>query len=254
MQLSEAQLPTAAWTIGTVTARTDWAPGLFTITVDAPVEPFVSGQFLMLGLQVGEEFVKRAYSVASCAGQPPEFYIALVEDGELTPSLYQLQPGDPVGITRSAQGHFTLEYVVDAPALWFISTGTGLAPFIAMMRTEEPWRRFGKVIVVHGVRHSADLAYQEELAAHSAAHPGQLVYIPTVTRDPDAQGVLHGRIPGLLDQMQERAGVALAPDTSQVLLCGNPAMIKDLETWFNERGMPRNKKSRPGNVTTERYW
>lgn len=254
MQLSEAQLPSAAWTIGTVSKRIDWAPGLFTITVEAPVQPFVSGQFLMLGLPLEDKFIKRAYSVASCAGQPPEFYIALVADGALTPSLFNLQPGDQVGITTAAQGHFTLEYVLDAPALWFIATGTGLAPFIAMMRTEEPWRRFGKVVLVHGVRHSVDLAYQEELAAHAAAHPGQLVYIPVVTRDPDAQGVLHGRIPKVLDQIQDLAGVVLAPDTSQVLLCGNPDMIKDLEALFTERGMPRNKKSRPGNVTTERYW
>lgn len=250
----EQVLPATGWLIGTMTERKDWAEGLWTMTVQADVTPFVPGQFLQLGLPVGERWVKRAYSVASAPHEAPQFYIALVPDGELTPSLDRLRPGDPVGISKQAAGHFTLEHVPDARVLWLFATGTGLAPYIAMLRTEAPWSRFERIAVVHGVRRAADLAYKDELLALSEARGGRLSWLPLVTRDPDAPGVMHGRIPQLIPTLEEAVGEALRPETSQVLLCGNPEMIKDMETLLVERGMNRNKKTRPGHYTTERYW
>ena len=254
MLVSESLLPGPAWTVGRITRRDEWADGLWTFRVDAPIKPYRAGQFLMLGAHNGEKWVKRAYSVASPCHQLPEFYVTLVADGEFTPFLHTLHAGHDVGITMAAQGHFTLELVPDAPILWLISTGTGLAPYIAMLRTEEPWQRFGRVVVVHGVRHSSDLAYKDELLAMSAAHDGRLSWVPVVTREPDATGVLHGRVPSALPQIEALVGAEVAPDTSQVLICGNPEMLKTLELMFGERGLKKNRKREPGHITTERYW
>ena len=97
--------------------------------------------------------------------------------------MHLLNPGDALGVSARAAGHFTLARVPDAPVLWMIATGTGLAPYLSMVRTEEPWRRFGRIIVVHGVRHAVDQAYRDELAALSAAHDGRLTRVPVLSRE-----------------------------------------------------------------------
>lgn len=254
MQVDASVLPGSDWAQGRVTGRVEWAEGLFSIQVEASVAPFRAGQFLNLGGFDGERWVKRSYSVASAPGQPLEFFIVRVEEGALTPWLAALQPGDAVGVSREAAGHFTLELVPDAPILWLIATGTGLAPYLSMLRGEEPWARFGRVVLVHGVRRRADLAYADELSALSAAHGGRLTVVPVVSRDPEAPGVLHGRIPANLSAIEAAAGAALAPETSQALLCGNPEMVEEVEALLAERGLRKNRKRAPGHVTTERYW
>lgn len=254
MQVESSSLPDQDWLLGVVSHRVDWAPDLFTLTVAADIEPFHAGQFLNLGAHDGERWVKRAYSVASAPGQPPEFFVVRVDGGAFTPFLHGLQPGDRVGVSRAAAGHFTLELVRDAPLLWLVCTGTGLAPYLAMLRTEEPWTRFGRVILVHGVRKAADLAYRDELAAMNLARGGRLSWIPVVSREPEAPGVLHGRIPANLAAIEARATAEIRPDTSQILLCGNPEMVEELETALAARGLTKNRKRAPGHITTERYW
>lgn len=242
----------SGWTVGAVTLRQDWTPDLFTLVVEAEVAPFTPGQFLRLGLLEEDRFVSRAYSVASPHDHKLEFYIAVVEGGALTPALHTLGPGDPVAVTVEAAGHFTLAHVPDAPALWLVATGTGLAPYIAMLRTDEPWARFGRVVVVHGVRTHADLAYREELRQLSATRG--LRYLPVVSREPPRDGALSGRIPANIAALEALAGAPLTPETSQVLLCGNPEMVAEMEKLLAARGMGRNRRTKPGNVTAERYW
>lgn len=240
------------WTTGEVLGRRDWTPELFTLTVAAAVAPFEPGQFLRLGLARDEHLLSRAYSVASAPGAPLEFYVALVQDGALTPALHALAPGEALAVTVEAAGHFTLAHLPDAEQLWLVATGTGLAPYLSMLRTEEPWRRFGRVILVHGVRLHADLAYADELRALAASRG--LVYLPLVTREPPREGVIGGRIPARLAELEARAGAPLDPARSQVMLCGNPDMVEEMEALLAARGLHRHHKGRPGNVTAERYW
>lgn len=241
------------WVQGEVSGKVEWTADLFTLAVTAPVRPFLPGQFLRLGLPVHDQWVSRAYSVASAPGTPLEFYVVRVAEGALTPSLHDLRPGDPVGVTVEAAGHFTLDRVPDAEDLWLISTGTGLAPYISMLRTDDPWRRFRRIAVVHGVRHAPDLSYQPELAALSAAHDGRLTYVPVVSREA-APGAVQGRIPQQLAAIEAAAGFALSAASSQVLLCGNPDMLSEMEALLEEKGMHRHRRERPGNVLLERYW
>lgn len=232
----------------------DWTENLFTFTLDAAVEPFRAGQFFRLGLVEGETWVSRAYSAASAPGQPLEFYVALVEGGALTPDLHRKAKGDEIAVFPRATGHFTLEHVHDAELLWLVCTGTGLAPYISMLRSEEPWARFGRVIVVHGVRHAADLCYREELLALGQRRGDRLSWVPVVSREPTREDVICGRIPQQLEAVEARAGYGIRPETSQVLLCGNPDMVVEVEALLAARGLRRNKLKLPGHITTERYW
>lgn len=247
------------WLSGTVVDKTDWAEGLFTLAVAAEgVADFLPGQFLQLALTLDGEHVRRPYSVASPPGRVVEFYIVVVEGGRLTPQLAKLVPGDSVEVSEHAAGGFTLAKTPDAENLWLFGTGTGLAPYIAMLRTAEPWERYRKIIVVHGVRHPEHLSYQDEFAVwaeQKARHPGQLVYVPTVTRQKHP-GALEGRITTLFQdgQLEDRAGVALRPDNSAVMLCGNPQMLDDMETLFAARGLRKHRAKEPGHWVVERYW
>jgi ferredoxin--NADP+ reductase len=241
---------------GSITARQDWAPGLMTLTVEAEVEPFSPGQFLNLALQPEGQLVRRSYSIASAPGAPLQFLLAKVPGGQLTPALFGLAQGDRVLVEPKPQGFFTLQWVPEAHQLWMIATGTGLAPYLAMLRGEEVWERFAELVLVHCVREAAHLAHAAELAALSAQRRGQLRVVPVVSREPAAQGVLHGRITRLLSEgeLERRAEVELSPERSHVMLCGNPAMIDDMLERLDARGLRKHRVRRPGHVTIERYW
>ena len=244
------------WTKSLITRKRVWKDGLFTITVDAPnVFPFTAGQFLQLGLVDEENHIHRPYSVASPHGTELEFYIVLVEDGELTPLLWALNEGDSLDVSERAAGRFTLERAPDADNLWLVATGTGLAPYIAMLRTEEPWERYQRICVVHGVRHEQDLSYQDELCAYGEQYPGRFAYVPATTRDEFSTG-LQGRIPSLFEEgsLEEFAETSLTSTDSTILLCGNPAMLDDMELQLERRGMKRHRSRAPGQIVVERYW
>lgn len=242
-----------------VLRRVDWAPGLISLVLDADLGPFRPGQFIDVAVEVADAEgarPSRSYSIASAPGQAPEIFVSLVSEGEITPRLCAVQPGDPIWLRWPAAGVFTLDRLPDARHLWLIATGTGLAPYISMLRDGSCWQRFERVIVVQGVRAAQDLAYRDELASLAAQHPGRISVIPVVTRDPDAPDVLHGRITTLhaSGALESRAGVCLSAEDSQVMLCGNPAMVEEMRARFEAMGWQRNSPRRPGQFTVEAYW
>lgn len=248
------------WCHGTITGRQVWADGLFTIKVAVEgIDPFQPGQFLQVGMQLTDgdqqEHVYRPYSVASPWGPVLEFFIVVVPEGRLTPRLWELDSGDPIDVSARGAGRFTLKHTPAAENLWLVATGTGLAPYIAMLRTEDPWQAYENIVVVHGVRHGCDLAYADELREISAARSGRLAYVPTVTRE-EFDGALTGRIPGLLENgsLESRAGITIHPDSSAIMLCGNPAMLDDMEALLEQRGVRRHRSKAPGQLVLERYW
>ncbi len=244
------------WCSGTITQKTIWAEGLFTIQVQVEgVQEFQPGQFLQIGHQDGDEHVHRPYSVASPWGSKLEFFIVRVDDGQLTPFLWALEEGASLDINHRAAGSFTLQKTPDAEVLWLIATGTGLAPYIAMLRTEEPWQRYKKIVVVHGVRLAQDLAYTEEFQQLTEKHPEQFAYVPTLTRE-STNGALQGRIPELLKSgaLENQAGIQMSANNSSVMLCGNPAMLDDMEQHLESRQMKRHRSKSPGHIVLERYW
>lgn len=233
--------------------RTEWAPGLITLRLG--VEPsFEAGQFFNLALYLDGEFTRRAYSAASAPGEPLEFFIAEVNDGEFSPALFALGEGQHVWVEDKPQGFFTLRYVPDATDLWLVATGTGLGPFIAMLRSGQVWERFRRVVVVHGVRDTAQLAYRAELAAWSEQRA--LGVVTCLSRAAAAPPLLHGRVTQALanGSLEAAAGISISPEHSHIMLCGNPEMVAEMSALLHERGLSKHRQRKPGHITTEKYW
>ncbi len=243
------------WTPARLIRRLDWAPGLATFHFDLELESFVAGQWVSIAVSVSGERVKRAYSLASAPGAAPEFFVTEVADGAVSPRLFALQPGEGLEIESKPQGFFTLDYVPDSEQLWLVATGTGLGPYISMLRAGRVFERFAHVVVVHGVREAAHLAYANELR-DAGTDRCQVSYVPVVSRDPNQAGVLHGRVTTVLSsgQLEEAARAKLAPDKSHLMLCGNPDMIQDLMALLEVRGLQRHRVRKPGHITIEKYW
>ncbi len=243
------------WTRGVIERKQVWADGLFTLEIKAPdVAEFEPGQFLQLGIEQPDGHLHRPYSVASPHGEVLDFFIVLVEGGRLTPHLWKMGVGDELDVSAKAAGSFTLSHCPDASTLWLVATGTGLAPYIAMLRTETPWQRYEKILVVHGVRQGSDLCYQEELAAHQQQRPGRFTYIPVVSRE-DVDGALRGRITHCITNgsLESAADQELEPDCC-FMMCGNPDMLNETEQLLGKRGLKKHKRKEPGQIVVERYW
>ena len=177
-----------------------------------------------------------------------------VPDGLLTPALHKLKAGDKLQVMEKASGFFVMDEVPNGKNLWMLATGTGLGVFISLLKTSQPWDRFEKIILVHGVRTKNELAYQEQIRKFETYHPGKIKYIRTITREKDID-CLNIRIPQGLEnkEIQKLAGIEVTLD-SQIMICGNPDMINDTVALLEKSGLKRNRRSKPGNITLEKYW
>ena len=249
---------------GRIRAQREWAAGLATLTVAAEIEPFEPGQFVNLALRLDASgqpssagsIVHRSYSIASAPGSPLEFLVTRVAGGAFTPALFDRPVGESLLVESKPQGFFRLSYVPEtARELWMIATGTGLGPYVSMLRTETTWARFERFVVVHGARLRAHLSHRDELEAASHAHGDRLSYVPLVSRE-DPMGGLAGRIPSAIEsgEVEARAKLTLSADRSHVLLCGNPDMIQDTTRTLGARGLRKHRPRAPGHVSFEKYW
>ncbi len=244
------------WIKGEIVGRKVWGPGLFTLSIRAPgVAPFEPGQFLQLGIEQPDKHLHRPYSVASPHGDVLEFFIVLVEEGHLTPKLWAMREGDSIDVAKKAAGSFTLSHVPSNECLWLIATGTGLAPYIAMMRSGELWEKFQRVVIVHGVRYTQDLAYQEEFSEYRQRFKDAFLYIPAVSRERIEDGI-EGRITVALSsgELEKFSNMEIKPSNSTFMLCGNPDMLNEMEDSLVARGLLRHKPKAPGHIVVERYW
>jgi len=249
-----------AWVEGRVAAVRRWTDELCSLMVDAPAVTFSAGQFARLALPAPagarDPMLGRPYSFVNPPHRAPhEFYFILVPGGPLSPRLAALEPGDSVWLLPRANGFFTIAEVAPAEALGCLSTGTGIGPFLSMLRTDEPWQKFGRVALVHGVRHARELTYQDAIAEIRATRGGAFTYVPMVTREAHA-GALAGRIPAAIadGRLEARASLALGAENAHVMLCGNPAMVEDAQKVLAQRGMRRHRRREPGHITVETYW
>ena len=245
----------ADWQESRVLGKTEWNDKLFSLTFDADLLPFKAGQFIKVGLEVDGERIERPYSLVNAPDEKPgEIYFNLVDEGPLTNVLANIQPGDPIWVTRDAHGFLVLDEVPEAKHLWMMATGTGLGPFISMLRSGEANARFEKIVLVHGVRYAADLSYQERIAEISDGIDGKLTYIPVISRE-KSENALHGRITHLIENgdLEERAGLQLNAEESHLMLCGNIAMIRDVIKLLEPRGMKKHRRYEPGHIMMEKY-
>jgi len=195
-----------------------------------------------------------------------EFLLICIEHGKLTPQLWNLNVGSRIWMDDHASGLFTLESIPLGQDVVMVSTGTGIAPFISMLRTyrnEPPWCH---VVVIHGVRYIADLSYRDELEAMARTH-ANMQYIPMVSREGGDAGededvdvgrgqFLRGRVQRLLESgiYKSLTGRTLDPHRCHVMLCGNPAMIESVQADLEHRGFCTQTPIQPGNIHFERYW
>jgi ferredoxin--NADP+ reductase len=239
------------WLEGTVVENRHWTPALFTLRVEGARLAFEAGQFVRIALDIDATRVARPFSMVNAPHEPLlEFYGIVVPQGPLSPRLAQMKAGDRLYVASNPAGFLVLSELPAARTLWLMSTGTGIAPFISMLRAGTPWERFENVVLVHAVRHAAELAYRDEVERIK-----NLRHVRIVSRE-DAPGALRGRIPALVrdGQLEAAAGLKLAPEDSQVMLCGNPDMLKDTTATLAERGMRKNRRRTPGHVTVESFW
>ena len=244
------------WLQGRVAARVDWTENLCSLVVEAAIAPFRAGQFVKIGLASDGEPLGRPYSLVNAPQDPLlEFYFSVVPEGPLSPRLARLDVGDPLLVMSQANGFLVLEEVPPASHLWLISSGTGIGPFLSMLKTEEPWQRFQRVVLVHAVRRAEELSYRHTIASVADKHRQKFSYVPFVSRE-RVDYALAGRIPAALadHRLEERVNLAIDAKQSHVMLCGNPAMVEDATAVLKARGLAKHKRREPGQISTETYW
>ncbi|MCW8809095.1 MAG: ferredoxin--NADP reductase [Rhodanobacter sp.] len=239
-----------------------WNDSLFSFrTTRDPGFRFDSGQFVMIGLETEGRPLLRAYSIASANWEEHlEFFSIKVADGPLTSRLQHLKPGDPVIVSRKPTGTLVLNDLKPGRNLYLLGTGTGLAPFLSIIRDPDTYERFERIVLAHGVRHIDDLAYADELERELPQHPylgemvrQKLIYYPTVTREAfrNRGRITDAIVDGLLSTV---TGLPpLDPAIDRVMLCGSPAMLEDLSTLLDGRGFHVSPRTRePGDYVVER--
>lgn len=237
------------WLSGRVVENRHWTPSLFSLRIEAPRIRFEAGQFVRIALDIGGERIARAFSFVNPPRDPVlEFYGVIVPEGPLSPRLARLQPGDTLYVAPNPAGFLVLSEVPDADTLWLVATGTGLAPFLSILRTDEPWQRFRNVVLVHAVRHASELTYRDVIAGTRAR------YVTFVSREAHA-GSLVGRVPAAVrdGRLESAAGTAI-DERSHFMLCGNPQMLRDMTQALAERGLRKHRRRMPGHISVESFW
>lgn len=245
----------------TVLSVHHWTDRLFSFrtTRDSSFR-FKNGYFTMIGLEVEQKPLLRAYSMASANYEEElEFFSIKVPDGPLTSRLQNIQVGDEVLVGRKPTGTLVLDHLLPGRNLYLLATGTGLAPFLSIIRDLEIYDNFEKVIMVHGCRHAADLAYRELITEELPKHEffgevtrDKLLYYPCVTREPFKN---QGRITQLLGSGKLSADLglpALSVENDRFMLCGSPAMLTDLCDLLDSKGFSEYRHGDLGHYVIER--
>jgi ferredoxin--NADP+ reductase len=231
----------------------------FTTTRDKGFR-FLNGQFIMIGLPVNGKPLLRAYSIASANFEEHlEFLSIKVENGPLTSRLQHIQVGDTIIVGKKPTGTLVIDYLLPGRRLYLLSTGTGLAPFMSIIRDPETYEKFEQVILVHGVREVAELAYHDYIA-HDLPNDevlgeviaGKLLYYPTVTREPYKN---QGRATDLIEsgKLFTDLGIpTLDPETDRAMICGSAEMLADLKRMLEARSFVEGNTSTPGSFVIER--
>ena len=231
----------------------------FTTTRDASLR-FANGNFTLIGMEVDGKPLVRAYSIASPNTQETlEFLSIKIPDGPLTSRLQHIQPGDTILAGHKPTGTLVVDYLLPGRRLYLFATGTGVAPFMAIVRDPATYERFEQVVLVHGCRLVAELAYRRYLTDELPhdEHLGEMVarqlkYYPTVTREPFQT---QGRITALIQSGQmarDLALPALDPQTDRAMICGSWEMLKSIKQVLVGRGFAEGSAARPGHFVVER--
>ena len=227
---------------------------------------FKAGQFAVLALpddanNLDGEWHRRAYSITSAPSQDEvEFYIVLVKDGRLTPRLFNLKAGDEIFMGEKPAGLMNFNGVEEDSNILFISTGTGIAPFVSMLREHKDEIFNGKrqVALIHGARHTYELGFKGELEELEKKNP-YFRYYPVVSRADQEIGMAWTGYTGHAQDLikngtvEKHLGVKIKPEDFHVFLCGNPRMVDETVELFTEKGFTRNTIKEKGNLYFDKH-
>ena len=242
-----------------------WTDKLLTFTTTRPPGySFTAGQYARLGLRDANGLVWRAYSMTSSPGQDfLEFFGVLVPGGLFTTQLKALKEGEGILVERQCFGFMTPDRFSDGEDLWMIATGTGVGPYLSMLRDPFVWGKFRHLVLVYGARHVKELAYLDELASYVRKapfdSPARLTVIKAVTREEAGDAdplLLNGRVTTLFESgsLERAAGLPVTDAASRIMMCGNPEMIEDMRKLLHGRGLRPVRRALPGHFVTENYW
>ena len=238
-----------------------WTERLFSFTTTRDTSlRFSNGHFTMIGLRVNDKPLLRAYSIVSANYEEHlEFLSIKVPDGPLTSRLQHIQVGDSIVVGKKPTGTLLIDYLLPGKRLYMLSTGTGVAPFLSIIRDPETYEKFEQVVLVHGVREVKELAYHDYITQELPQHEflgemvsQQLKYYPTVTREAFKH---QGRVTTVIDNGQMAADLglpALNPVEDRVMICGSPEMLRDLKHMMETRGFKEGNTTKPGDFVIER--
>lgn len=251
----------AAFDLEKVLSVHHWTDRLFSFTTTRSQSlRFSNGHFTMIGLRVDGKPLLRAYSIVSPNYEETlEFLSIKVQDGPLTSRLQHIRVGDEVIVGHKPTGTLLIDYLLPGKRLYMFGTGTGLAPFLSIIRDPDTYEKYEEVILVHGVRQVNELAYHDMITQDLPRHEffgemisEQLKYYPTVTREPYKN---QGRITDLITTGKLFADLGVPemnPDEDRAMICGSPQMLRDLKTLLELRGLSEGNTSTPGAFVIER--
>lgn len=241
-----------------------WTPSLLRFSTTRPSAlNFLPGQYARIALEVGDRLVWRAFSFASAPGdQLLEFVAVLVPGGLFTSKLAVIQPGDTLYVEHENYGFLTLDRFIDGEELWMLATGTGVGPFVSMLRDRSVWKKFRHVVLVQGVRDECERIFRDELLAlqkQASLEDARLSLIDCVSRFQRSvvpPEIIPARITSAWDQgwLETKACQPITPKSSRIMLCGNPNMIEEMRERLHSRGMTPCRRATAGQFLTENYW
>ncbi len=245
----------ADWLSSKVVGKRQWNARLFSLRIQSEFNKFEAGQFVRVALDIAGERVARPYSLVNKPGDDYlEIYFNIVDEGPLTPKLAALEVGDKIFITNRANGFLIVDEVPECKHLWLLATGTGVGPFLSILKTEKVWQRFEKTVLAYSVRDGSELCYQDQIAAIKKQYAERFSFVPFVTRE-KIEGVIHQRITASLEDgtFEKRTGININENDSHIMMCGNAAMIAGASECLEKRGLRKHRRREPGHITTEKY-
>jgi len=244
----------ANWLSGNVVEKIQWNDRLFSLKIEVAFNPFESGQFVRVALDIDGERVARPYSLVNKPEERYlEIYFNIVPEGPLSPKLAELTAGDEIFISEKANGFLTVSEIPECRHLWLLATGTGIGPFLSILKSEQAWHRFEKIVLGYSVRDRSELSYQEQIEAIKAQHGSKFVFVPFITRE-KVDGAINQRITVSIEDASFEALAEIKMDEdSHIMMCGNSAMISSVTEALEKRGLRKHRRREPGHITTEKY-
>lgn len=244
----------ANWLTGKVIEKIQWNNRLFSLRIGCDFNKFESGQFVRVALDVDGERIARPYSLVSTPeDEYLEIYFNIVPEGPLSPKLAELEVGDKIFVTDKANGFLTVSEVPSCKYLWLFATGTGVGPFVSILKSKNAWQHFDKIVLGYSVRDSSELSYQAEISEIEKTHSDKFLFVPFVTRE-NFSGALDQRIPLCIEDgsLEKRTGFEI-DENSHIMMCGNSEMIASVTEVLEKRGLRKHRRREPGHMTTEKY-